>query len=221
MKRVILFAVLAFVLASCTSPLNKKYTPESALKDLEKLEKELSKEDYNTLGEAIVRAALEDKKIEGRTYADLLEEGRAWEKKQQQIEEEKKALAEKAKREEEERLQRLREAVSVVCFAKGFEEVDYDEYITYKFAIENKSDKAIRAVKGVVVFTNLFGDEISKISFVYDKKIKVGETAKWDATTEYNKYNASDVSLRSKDLDNLKVVWKPSNVLFDDGTSLE
>ena len=64
--------------------------------------------------------------------------------KQKQEEEERiqRELAEKAKKEEEAKIARLKNALTVTIFDKGYSEYDYQEYITYKFAFENKTDKA-------------------------------------------------------------------------------
>jgi len=140
---------------------------------------------------------------------------------QERIEAEQKALQAKAAREEAERIARLKDAVMVTCFKKGFQEVNYQEYITYGFAIENKSDKPIRAIKGTLRFTDLFDDEISSIRFTYDDPIGVGEIAKWNAQTDYNQFDSDDSKLKNKDLEDMKVVWEPIKIIFEDGSSLE
>ena len=155
------------------------------------------------------------------TYGQILENGKAWKAEQDRIEAEQKALQEKAAREEAERLTRLQNTVMVTCFEKGFSEVNYQDYITYKFAIQNKSDQDIRAVKGEIMFTDLFDDEIKTLSFTYDETIDAGATANWNATTDYNQFMNDDVKLRNKDLEDLKIVWKPIKVIFNDGTTLE
>ena len=162
-----------------------------------------------------------DKKLEEMTYAEILEDGKKWRAEQEKIEAEQKALAEKAAKDEAERIKKLTESVIVSCFEKGYSEVDYQDYITYKFVILNKSDKAIRAVKGGITFTNLFDEKIKSLSFVYDKPIEAGEQVNWDATTEYNQFMSGDKTLKNKDLKDLKVVWNPEKILFEDGTTLE
>ena len=37
----------------------------------------------------------------------------------------------------------------VDCYMKNYVELDYQGYLTYEFTLENKTDKGIRAVKGV------------------------------------------------------------------------
>lgn len=92
------------------------------------------------------------------------------------------------------------------CFEKGFTKSNYQEYITYKFVIKNKTNKNIRAVKGSVSFTDLFDEEIKELNFVYDDIIQAGKTVNWNASTDYNMFMDDDKTLVNKDLENLKVV---------------
>ncbi len=111
--------------------------------------------------------------------------------------------------------------VDVQCIRKGYKEFDYEEYITYNFIIHNKSNKDIRAIKGVISFTNLFGDEINSLGFVYDEPIKSGRKNNYNATTDYNNFIDKDRALRNKDLKDLKVIWKPEKIIYSDGSTEE
>lgn len=59
------------------------------------------------------------------------------------------------------------------------------------------------------------------LSFTYGQPIKAGATANWNATTDYNQFRDEDVSLRNKNLEDLKIVRKPIKVIFQDGSTLE
>ncbi|WP_299117098.1 hypothetical protein [uncultured Winogradskyella sp.] len=118
-------------------------------------------------------------------------------------------------------VEKLLEIVQVSCINKDFVEYDYQEFITYKFIIHNKSTKTIRAVKGSITFNNIFDEEIQTLKFVYDQSIKPEKQAKYDATTEYNQYIEEDKSLRDKSLKDLKIVWRPEKIIFEDGSTIE
>jgi hypothetical protein len=220
MKKILSILSIA-VLAACSSPLEKIYSEESLEQDAPALKEALDSNDLNLLMGSIFRLTLKGEDLSNMTYNEILEDGRNWKAEQERIEAEQKALQEKAAREEAERIARLQEAVMVTCFKKGFQEVNYQEYITYGFAIENKSDKPIRAIKGTLRFTDLFDDEISSIRFTYDDPVGIGEIAKWNAQTDYNQFDSDDSKLKNKDLENLKVVWEPIKIIFEDGSSLE
>jgi hypothetical protein len=122
---------------------------------------------------------------------------------------------------ETDRTKRLTESVLVSCFSKGFTNYDYEDYITYKFVIQNKSNKNIRALKGSITFTNVFDETIKSLNLVYDQPIDSGTETNYNAQTDYNQFNDSDKALKNKDLKDLKVIWKPEKIIFQDGSVLE
>lgn len=221
MKKQLLLFGLAALLFSCSSPLDKKFNEDTAEEDIKAIKSEIDSTELKLLAGSMIRLKFQDKKLEDMTYAEILEDGKKWKAEQEKIEAEQKALAEKAAKEEAERIKRLNQAVMVSCFEKGFTEVDYQDYITYKFVIQNKSDKNIRAIKGGITFTNLFDEEIKSLNFVYDQPILAGKEVNWNAQTDYNQFMDDDKTLRNKDLKDLKVVWKPEKIIFEDGTTLE
>jgi len=218
-KTLIIFS--SILLVACSSPLDKKYSEDTFEEDAKELRNELDSTEAKLLLGSIFRLTMQQEDLSKMTYGEILENGKAWKAEQERIEAEQKALQEKAAREEAERVARLQNAVMVTCFKKGYTEVDYQDYITYGFAIQNKSEQDIRAVKGEIMFTDLFDDEIKTLSFTYDQPIKAGATSNWNATTDYNQFRDEDVRLRNKNLEDLKIVWKPIKVIFQDGTTLE
>ncbi len=201
--------------------MNNRYNDKTAKEDIDAIEEKLDSTDLQLLVGTMFRLKLQDKNLEDMTYSEILVDGKKWKAEQDKIEAEQKALAERAKREEDERTAMLTKSIIVSCFEKAFAEYDYQEYITYKFVIQNKSDKDIRAVKGNISFTNLFDDEIKSLNFVYDQLIKAGKEVNWNAQTEYNQFMDDDVLLRNKDLKDIKIIWKPEKIIFADGTTLE
>lgn len=221
MKKQLLLIVTTVLLFSCSSPLDKKFNEETAKEDIEAIKSKIDSTELKLLAGSMIRLKFQDKKLENMTYAEILDQGKKWKTEQEKIEAEQKALAEKASKEEAARIKKLTEAVIVSCFEKGYTEVDYEDYITYKFVIQNKSEKVIRAVKGGITFTNLFDEEIKSLNFVYDQSIPIGQEVTWNANTDYNQFMDDDKTLKNKDLKDLKVVWKPEKVIFEDGTTLE
>ncbi|WP_025742391.1 hypothetical protein [Aquimarina pacifica] len=221
MKKTILFPAFVYLIISCSSPLNKKFSEEKAEKDMLEIKEKLDSTELMLLAGTMIRLKLQDKELEGMTYQEILDDGKKWKTEQDKIEKEQKKLAKKVKNEEEERIRILSESVIVTCYKKGFSKYNYEDYITYKFAIQNKSDKEIRAVKGQIEFTNLFGDKIKSLSFVYDQAIQANSEATWNASTDYNQFNDGDQALKNKDLKDIKVIWKPEKIIFSDGSTIE
>jgi hypothetical protein len=216
MKKTVLIFLVAILAFSCSTPLDKKYSEETFETDAKEIKEsgKLSEEDALIMAGWIMRSKLKGENLEGKTYNEIIEEAKDYKKEQE-------LLAEKAKLEEEEKRQRLGSALTVAMYDKGFEKYDYQEYLTYSLAFENKTEKDIRAFKGSISIQDLFDTEIKSINLTIDDPIKAGETFKGTYTTDYNQFRDEDTRLKSKDMDDLKVVWTPEKIIFADGTTLE
>ena len=216
MKKTLLIFLVATLTFSCSTPLDKKYSEETFETDAKEIKEggKLSEEDALIMAGWIMRSKLKGENLEGKTYNEIIEEAKDYKKEQE-------LLAEKAKLEEEEKRQRLGSALTVAMYDKGFEKYDYQEYLTYSLAFENKTEKNIRAFKGSISIQDLFDTEIKSINLTIDDPIKSGETFKGNYTTDYNQFRDEDTRLKSKDMDDLKVVWTPEKIIFADGTTLE
>lgn len=217
----IILIVISLSAVGCTSPLDRKYNPNTLESDAELIRDRIDSTEVELLTGTILRYSLENKPLEGKTYRELIEDGKRYRDEQERIQREQGALAEAAKFEEEERIRRLNEALTVSIFEKGYIERDYEDYIIYKFAFQNKSNKDIVGFTGLVTFSDLFDQEISSLTLSYDDGIKANSRVNWTATTDYNQFKKEDQALRSKDLSKIKLIWKPEQILFKDGTKLE
>lgn len=213
--------LLVFLIIACSSPLDKPYKQDSLEEDMVELKKKLSEDELSALAGYIVLKSMADDQMLGKTYGDLLNEAKQMKAVMLEQEAEEKKLAEKAKAEEAERIKRLGFAITVSLYEKSFAKFDYQEYIMYKFAFENKTDKDIRAFSGQLIFSDLFDTEINKITLTYDDGISAKSTVKWSAQSDYNQFIDKDVALKNKDLEDLKIRWVPEKIIFLDGGSLE
>ncbi len=222
MKKLILYSSLFCFLYSCSSPMDKAYsetTFETDLKAIAESDK-LDTSDIMLLGLYITMSPLSGADFEGKTYSQIWKEVKAKQVEQQAKEEEQNRLAERARKEEEAQAQKLRGIIEVAVYDKGFQKIDWQDYITFKFAFENKSEKDIRAFKGTVIFTNLFDEEVYSINLTYDQAIPALRTVTWNAQTDFNPYLDKDVLLKSKSLDDLKIKWNPEKIIFTDNSTL-
>lgn len=224
MKKLSLFLVLLTLMTSCSSNLDKKYNEATFAEDLKTIKdsEKLSDDDLAALALYPTAVKLRGESMkDGITYRAILDSAKRIIEQRKLKEKEEELLAEKAKKEEAERIERLGKALTVAVFDKGFQEVDYQNYITLQFAFENKTDKEIRAFKGVMVFADIFGQEIKSINLTYDQPIKPMGSRKWDATVDYNQFSDEDKLLASKELKDLKVTWHPEEIMFSDGSALK
>jgi hypothetical protein len=216
MKKILLITLVSFLILSCSSPLDKKYNESTFEVDAKEIKEsgDLSQDDAQIMVGWIMRSKFKGESLEDKTYNEIIADAKDYKKEQD-------ALAEKVKKEEEEKRQRLGSALTVAMYDKGYQEYDYQEYLTYKIAFENKTDKDIRAIKGSISIQDLFDTEIKAISLTIDDPIKAGETFKGSYTTNYNQFKDEDSRLKNKDMDDLKTVWTPIKIIFSDGTTLE
>ncbi len=228
-KMVILALLVTMIITSCSSIMEKKYNNETVKADLVSMHGELDSVEVEIIIWESIRLMSQQAMVSEMTYAEILESGKQWKLEMDKFAMEQAALFEKAKAEEAVKNDRLKKIVVVSCLDKGFlaanfedwSATDYNDYITYKFYIMNNSDKEIRAVKGKVIFTDLFDKLVREVNFVFDESIEAGKYISWNAQTVYNSFLPEDVIFKNKPLKNMKVVWKPEKVIFSDGTVIE
>jgi hypothetical protein len=166
-----------------------------------------------------------EKSMVGKTVGDLISEERQFEEKAKKDEEQQKRLADEAKGKEEVQATQLRKTVNLSVYAKSFQPSDamagsFNDYVVIKCAYENTSGKDIRAFRGKLRFTDLFGREIYQSGLTISDPIKAGVKATWTGTIKYNQFEDDDVKFKNTDLQDMKVEWLPSSVIFADGTRL-
>lgn len=198
--------------------------------------RDLTGEEVGHFLSAMVRDALGGSVLEGRTVGEIIEaerefarneEARALEEKRraEAKAQEERRIAEEARRKEEALAAVLRSHLSVVLYEKGFQDKNIDagqfnDYITFNAALENKGEKPIRAFRGAFVFKDLFGREIHSISLYYDEGLKPRQKKIDVYTIEYNQFIDAHRKLRFTSLSNIRVEWKPQTILFLDGARL-
>lgn len=208
--------IVIMVLTSCNNPLNKKYSEKTLEADAKEIgkSKKLSEDDAKLLVGYIMLAKLGGKDLEGKTYSEILKIAQDYKKEQQD-------LATKVRKDEEEKMAKLGAVLTVAMYDKGYTKEDFQEYLKYAIAFENKSNKDIKAVKGYLIIYDLFDTEIKRINLVEDDMIPAHQILKKIYTTEYNEFMDEDKQLMGKEMKDIKVVWIPEKILFEDGSFLE
>lgn len=223
------FVVVA-VIVGCSNVKNKKITEQNKDKILEELKnsKDLTVEEVGLLQAYMIRQGVTsalsgDKNANllptGKTIGQVIEEQRKWVADENERERQDKERRAKAQAEADKQRRALLDSLSVTVYEKGFTSENFQDYITMKFAYENHTDKPIRGFKGDIEFDDLFGDKIKVSSLTEDEPLAAGQTRRVSKTLNYNQFIDADKKLRSTELSNLKIVWKPSQILFVDGSS--
>jgi hypothetical protein len=160
----------------------------------------------------------EDRKLMGNTVGELLVELKNEAAVREAEAKKQERLAAEARAKEEARVSELRKAITLAVVSKGFQETDYEKYITIKVAYENTSGKDIRAFQGKIQFTDLFGKEIYESALTISGSVRAGDKKIWNGSIKYNQFMDDQKALRFAELSDMKVVWKPSGLLFVDGS---
>jgi hypothetical protein len=158
--------------------------------------------------------------VVGRTVGDLIEEQRKFETDAQTRAAEQERLAKEAKAKQDALAAELTKSLSLAVFEKTEHSSDYEQYILIKCAYENKSLKDIRAFKGVLHFTDLFGAAIYTTTIRIDDPIKAGEKAEWIGSVKYNQFIDEMRRFKGMDLKDMKIQWVPTAIIFSDGTQI-
>lgn len=216
-----LILFLAFI--GCQNPMDKAYTKATFQSDLEAINKSesIDTSEAQMMAGYLMLSEFQKKNLEGKTYNQILTEAKMFKKEQEEEERKQKELAEKAKREEEARIKKLQESVRVTIFEKSFVKGDWEDGFRFKFAIENLTDKEMRAFNGKITITDLFDKPLKSLNFTYDDPIKANANVKQTLYYDYNQFVNNDGLLKEKDLDDLKITWEPAKIIFKDGTTLE
>ena len=113
---------------------------------------------------------------------------------------------------------KLREKVDLEVTSKKFENGDYQDEITMGFMFTNLTEQVVRGVEGTMVFYDIFNNEIYRSDITYDEGIPERSTKTWVASIKYNQFMANQTKLKNTELENLKYVWLPSTIIYEDGT---
>lgn len=221
--KIIYSLCFAIALFSCSNPIERKYSEATLSEDLKAIyehDKPDSASIKGILGYMML-AAFTKENLTGKTYKEILALQKEAVTKLDAAQKEQGLLAAKALQEETEKRDKLGKVLTVAMYDKGFESGDYQKYLTYGLAFENKTDKDIRAVKGSLLINDLFDEKITSLTITYDVPLKAKSTAKESYTTDYNQFTDKDVLLRSKKIEDLKIIWNPEKIIFSDGTTLE
>ena len=225
----LLSILITISIISCSNPLSKIYTEEGFMLDMVEIRESESEETVKNITTYIMQEAMrdalkdDDKKennLVGKSYKELLIQADELAAKMKEKEEEEKRLKLEEERRRKEISLKISESITFALTKKGYSEYNYQDYITYTFTFENKSNKDILGIKGSVTFYDIFDEKIKSLSLSYDDGIKSKKTVNYRATTDYNQFMSEDKKLKDTELNKLKVVWEPEQLIFSDGEKI-
>ncbi len=221
MKKVTLI-IICFLLASC-GPLNKQYNKSTFQNDLKEIkETGVAEGETLLLNYYIQKAQAEGKIIDlNTTYKQLLEKAKT-EKMKREIaafilEDSivKNSIQEKAK------TNKLKNIINVSFVSIAVLKSDSNGQFTILLNIKNTGTKNIKAFRGVMTFSDLFGENIKKFELKYNLTLNVRESKSYYFTTNYNDNDKSDVTLNEMDEESIRFVFEPLHIVFTDSSELK
>lgn len=213
----ILFTVfLTAILSSCNDPLDKTYSPATYLQDISEIREsnKVSYEDIELLTKFIALSKLAGNELEGKTYDEILEKIKGIRNANTQ-EKDQEAMEKAAARE------RMSGYIKVSLSKKIFTKINNKDCFTYTVNFQNTSSKNITMVVGSISLNDLIDREIKNIQIVLDEELKPGATLNKTYMVEYSHADENDKHIRSKELVDLRVLWNPVKIIFEDGTMAE
>lgn len=209
--RLTVSAVLALAfLSGCSSIENKVVTRSNATTIMAEATKKLPTDKAELLRKALFDTG---EVPSGMTVGQLIEQQR----KLNAEEVVEKAREDKLAAEESEKSRRMikqmRESLTVTLYDAQPKGGNFP-YLAAKFAYKNTSGKDIRAFEGKIAFNDVLGNRLCEMDLNVLAPVKAGTTGEKLEELFFVAYG----HLRDKKLDDLKIEWRPSKILFADGT---
>jgi hypothetical protein len=240
MKTIILLAIVA-LLAACSNPndIVLGAEPLKQIVDNGDQFRKLSEEDRILLVaylelHGVVKSfgATDMKAVAGRTVGEVMKDARAWKgwRAEQEVENKKKeaeatALKAKILAERQVVVDKLSQAVTVAVTNKKIHREDYSARRLYDeleltYAVENKTDKAIRQIKGRLIFTDPVGDKISTLLVKFEELIPARGTLKTNTgrVWEVRRHTNGNVEkVADAPFEGTKIQFEAESIAYVDG----
>lgn len=244
MKKLVLAIVAAALLAACNSPNDIILGPEPLKQIAEQGDKFKGMPEQDRillvqyLAVAQIGKALGSDAISpvGRTVGEVMKDARAWQEKAKaaQVEEKKQEDAAKALRAkvEAERIAVSAKIEAMVTIAvlekrvlpKNYDAGRYNELLMISYALENKSEKTIKQIKGIVKFVDATGDEVGQLHVDFDQQIKPGARLMTDTGSGWRTNSFSNGTIEkiaNRENSSMTGKFTPLSIAFADGEVLK
>jgi hypothetical protein len=106
---------------------------------------------------------------------------------------------------------------------KNYEAGRFNEMLMLAYAVENKSDKTIRQLKGQLIFLDATGDKVGDLSVDFNEPITAGKTLRTTTGRGWrlNQFMNGDIErIAARDFSSMRVVFEPEAVAFEGGEVL-
>jgi hypothetical protein len=99
-------------------------------------------------------------------------------------------------------------------------EANYSDNLGLDLTYQNNTEKPIKAFQGVIIFKDLFDNQIQGVRFTVEMTIPPGQTIRDSGKSiELNKYSQEDNRLRTIEAENLHLECQIKTIMFTDGST--
>lgn len=219
----ILFLASWVIFVGCSDP--KSYEVSKLTDEQRKeLGQKLTAEEGQKLAEWMMRNAMSDKEPPiGTTIAMALKQQDEWVAKQKEEEAKAEELRKRVEAERKIKIEEFSKLLSVALVSKKNRVGEFGQrWVGLELAYENKSDKGIQGIKGVLKLMDIFGDKILNVSWSYDGGVPAKQNiVERKKGVDINQFDDSDMRLWNTDFDKLKSAFEVSTIIFKDGSRIE
>lgn len=210
---------------SCGSALDNDYSKATAEGDLERIKAigELDSANFDLLTDYMLKQGLiePDLKHLDESYAELLEHAKRENEKVIKKKEASDKLKGNKNQFQMDQLEHLYEALVILPDQSNIrKDWSNKNAVFYKMVFVNPSEKSIRAFKGKLSFYDLFDSELKTVNFTYNDLIAAKDTISYEANIDFSSLNNNNVYF-TKDYSDIRVIWRPLKVIYNDGSEVE
>lgn len=210
---------------SCGSALDNDYSKATAEGDLERIKAigELDSANFDLLTDYMLKQGLiePDLKHLDESYAELLEHAKRENEKVIKKKEASDKLKGNKNQFQMDQLEHLYEALVILPDQSNIrKDWSNKNAVFYKMVFVNPSEKSIRAFKGKLSFYDLFDSELKTVNFTYNDIIAAKDTILYEANIDFSSLNNNNVYF-TKDYSDIRVIWRPLKVIYNDGSEVE
>ena len=216
-NRLFISIILSLIIfSSCNDPMDKTYSPATYVNDISAIREsnKVSSEDIELLTKYIALSKIAGNDPEGKTYEEILE-------KIKEIRKANTDQSDQVKMEKEATRERMSSYLAVSLSGKDFARINNKDQFTYTVTFQNLSSKNIKLVVGSISINDLLDREIKNVQIVLDEQLRANQILKKTYSVAYDDSNENDKRIRSKELVDLRTLWDPEKIIFEDGTIAE
>jgi hypothetical protein len=208
--RSLLFFVIIF--SSCNNPLHRTYNPATYEEDMQAIRKsnKVSDEDLKTLAKYILLAKLSGNDMTGKSYDDIIDKIKSLQKNNNELYN-RDAMEKEAKR------KRLSPFLEVNLQRKTFAKENNKEVLVFTVILKNTGTQKIKTITGNLRINDLMEKPVKSLSIFLDEDMSPGQILTKTYTIDYNDADENDRHMRSKDFFDIRIVWDPEKIIFENG----